>query len=54
MIASLTRNLTTPPDACGSWTALYALCRKITGDLREHMRIETEVLFPQFGAKPAS
>lgn len=54
MIASLTRNLTTPPDACGSWTALYALCRKITDDLREHMRIETEVLFPQFGATSAS
>lgn len=50
VMAGLTADLTAPPDACGSWNALYALCRKITDDLREHMRIESEVLFPQFAA----
>lgn len=50
VMANLTANLTAPPDACGSWNALYVLCRKITDDLREHMRLEAEVLFPQFAA----
>lgn len=50
VMTNLTANLTAPPDACGSWNALYALCRKISDDLREHMRIESEVLFPQFTA----
>lgn len=50
VMASLTADLTAPPDACGSWNALYALCRKISDDLREHMRIESAVLFPQFTA----
>lgn len=50
ILATLTDSLTAPSDACGSWNALFALCRKITDDLREHMRIETEVLFPHFDA----
>lgn len=49
-LAGLTNGLTAPAGACGTWGALYALCRKIDLDLREHMRIETEVLFPMFDA----
>lgn len=37
-----------PEEACGSWRGLYALCRKFDADLREHMRLEEEVLFPRF------
>lgn len=47
-LAGLTHDLTVPGGACAAWGALYALCRKIELDLREHMRIETEVLFPMF------
>lgn len=38
----------TPYGACPSWTRLTNLCRKLDRDLREHMRIENEELFPQF------
>lgn len=48
ILSGLSNGLTAPADACGSWGALYALCRKIDHDLREHMRTETEVLFPMF------
>ena len=37
-----------PSDACRSRRALYAGCRKLEADLREHIRVENEVLFPAF------
>jgi regulator of cell morphogenesis and NO signaling len=47
-LARLTRNFEPPADACRSWRALYAGCAKLDRDLREHIRIENELLFAQF------
>lgn len=47
-IRRLTRNLTLPAGACGTWTALYAGLAEFIDDLTEHMRLENDVLFPQF------
>lgn len=47
-LAVLTRDFSPPQDACGSWARLYAGCRKFATDLREHMRLENEVLFTRF------
>jgi regulator of cell morphogenesis and NO signaling len=38
-----------PDDACRSWRALYAGAAKFVNDLREHIQIENDVLFPRFG-----
>ncbi|WP_176248752.1 MULTISPECIES: hemerythrin domain-containing protein [unclassified Sulfitobacter] len=50
-IRRLTGNLTLPEGACGTWTALYTGLAEFLRDLEEHMRLENDVLFPQF--KPA-
>lgn len=47
-LAALTHDFTAPQDACPTWRELYRLCRKIDDDLREHMRLENEVLFARF------
>ncbi|MBA3909474.1 MAG: hypothetical protein C0524_06205 [Rhodobacter sp.] len=47
-IRRLTGNLTLPDGACGSWTTLYAGLAEFINDLTEHMRLENDVLFPQF------
>lgn len=47
-LAVLTHDFTPPEEACGTWRALYQACRKIDADLREHMRIEGDELFPKF------
>lgn len=47
-IRRLTRGLTLPEGACGTWTALYARLDEFITDLEEHMRLENDVLFPQF------
>jgi regulator of cell morphogenesis and NO signaling len=47
-IRRLTAGLTLPQGACGAWTALYAGLEEFITDLEEHMRLENEVLFPQF------
>ena len=47
-IRRLTRELTLPEGACGTWTALYARLDEFITDLEEHMRLENDVLFPQF------
>lgn len=51
-LAALTTDFTPPVDACGTWRTLYRACRDITVDLREHMRLENEILFPQFLDRP--
>lgn len=43
-----TGNLTLPDGACGTWTRLYEGLADFFDDLTEHMRLENEVLFPQF------
>lgn len=47
-LAVLTTDFTAPVDACGTWGALYRACHEISDDLREHMRLESHILFPQF------
>lgn len=37
-----------PDGACGSWRALYAGVSKFCADLREHMHLENDILFPRF------
>ena len=47
-IRRLTGGLALPEGACGTWTALYGGLAEFVDDLHEHVRLENEVLFPQF------
>lgn len=47
-LARLTSDFTPPQGACTSWRALYAGCAKLDGDLREHIHLENNLLFPMF------
>ncbi len=47
-LAVITTDFTPPNDACTTRRALYSACAKIDADLREHMHLENNVLFPQF------
>lgn len=47
-IRHLTNNLTLPDGACRSWTRLYTGVGEFLDDLEEHIRLENDVLFPQF------
>lgn len=47
-IRRLTHDLTLPEGACRTWTALYKGLAEFIADLAEHIRLENEVLFPQF------
>ena len=48
VIRRITGGPTLPAGACGSWTRLYAGLDEFMDDLAEHIRLENEVLFPQF------
>ena len=50
-LEALTHNHTPPADACTSWQALYAGTRKLVDDVMQHIHLENNVLFPQFGAQ---
>jgi regulator of cell morphogenesis and NO signaling len=47
-VLSVTRDLDLPAGACRSWTALYTGLRKFADDLKAHMHLENEVLFPRY------
>lgn len=47
-LMSLTREGTPPADACSTWVRLCTATRRFADDLRQHVRLENEVLFPQF------
>lgn len=49
-IEHVTKSLTLPEGACGSWAALYTGLRKFSDDLVAHIHLENEVLFPRFSA----
>lgn len=49
-LEALTRNHVAPADACTSWQALYVGTRKLVDDVMQHIHLENNVLFPQFGA----
>jgi regulator of cell morphogenesis and NO signaling len=48
-LAELTRGHRPPEDACGTWRALYTGTAKFADDLREHVRLENDMLFPGCG-----
>ncbi|WP_417280689.1 hemerythrin domain-containing protein [Celeribacter sp.] len=47
-IRHLTDNLTLPEGACTPWATLYEGLAEFIADLSEHIRLENNVLFPQF------
>ncbi len=44
-LRALTNNLTLPPEACATWTALYDGLEALEADLMEHIHLENNVLF---------
>ena len=49
-LEELTNNFELPEGACGSWTRLYALAKEMVDDLKDHIHLENEILFPpRFG-----
>ncbi len=46
-IADLTDHFTLPPGACNTWTALWQGLEGFDRDLREHIALENNVLFPR-------
>lgn len=51
-LLALTHNATPPEDACTTWRQLSANLRQFSDDLQHHIRLENDVLFPQFGVPP--
>ncbi len=49
-VEELAHDFNLPADACRSWTALYGGTAKFVKDLREHIHLENNVLFPRFTA----
>ena len=49
-IRKITGDLALPEGACRTWTRLYEGLDEFIVDLQEHMRLENDVLFPQFEA----
>jgi regulator of cell morphogenesis and NO signaling len=47
-LAQLTTDFIPPDGACTTWRALYAACQKLDTDLRVHMHLENNILFPRF------
>ena len=47
-IRRLTSDLSLPESASRTWITLYDGLAKFLADLEEHIRLENEVLFPQF------
>jgi regulator of cell morphogenesis and NO signaling len=47
-IDRLTNGFEVPEGACGSWQRLYAGLSELSDDIREHIAIENELLFPRF------
>ena len=46
-LRQLTQNFTPPPNACPSYRALYDGLRELDEDLRQHIDLEREILFPR-------
>lgn len=47
-IRKIAGGFTLPQGACTSWATLYAGVARLVDDMTEHMRLEHEVLFPEF------
>ena len=46
-IHRLTRNFTTPAEACESWKELYRALRVLEKDIHQHVHLENNILFPK-------
>jgi len=46
-IRSLTMGYTAPPEACNTWRALYSGLAEMERDLRRHIHLENNILFPR-------
>ncbi len=46
-LRAVTHDYCPPQGACGSWRELYAVLQAFDDDLREHMHLESDVLFPR-------
>ena len=51
-LRAMTNAFTAPQSASAEWRKLYAGLKTFAGDLAEHTRLEDEVLFPGFEARP--
>lgn len=47
-LEALTHDFTLPSGACRTWEALYAGASKFADDLRQHIHLENNILFPRF------
>ncbi|HEY6979478.1 iron-sulfur cluster repair di-iron protein [Reyranella sp.] len=50
-LEALTNGFTVPAGACRTWQALYAGVSKLADDLRQHIHLENNVLFPRFARR---
>ncbi len=46
-LRKLTNNYTPPEDACPTWRALYRAMEELDLDLRQHVHLEDDILFPR-------
>jgi regulator of cell morphogenesis and NO signaling len=46
-IRKLTRDYSPPPQACATWTRLYEALADLEVDLKEHIHLESDILFLQ-------
>lgn len=51
-LRALTSDYTPPPEACGSWRALWLGLEALELDLHEHIHLENNVLFPRASHQP--
>lgn len=49
VLDQLTNNITLPPDACNTWTALYTGLKALKEDLMLHILLENQILFAKPG-----
>lgn len=46
-LGALTDQFTVPPGACATWTTLWTTLQRVDLELREHISLENNVLFPR-------
>lgn len=46
-LRELTNNYTPPPEACGTWNALFLGLAELQAELMEHIHTENNILFPR-------
>ena len=50
-LETLTSGFAVPAGACRTWQALYAGASKLADDLKQHIHLENNVLFPRFARR---